>query len=284
MGTLTSMAMLVHLKIEMIGMKGKDPDATRGANRHFNTTDEAGDYQKRKILQTDLRDVVKFAGQARNMHMSFTMPFGNNGWRILPAKRILDYTNEMAVHKTNFESAVTDVVNDWPNIVNRAQGRLTGSLFNPGDYPRQDHVASYFSFGFDMTPIPEKSHIVLDLEQEMIEDLQEKLELQQKQGLEKAMADVWKRLYEPVKNMAKVLSEDKKIFTSLIVNIEEIVALLPIMNLAGDANMNMLAGEIKQQLLGHTAGQIKEDDNLKALLAANATNIMNKMSGYIQAN
>jgi hypothetical protein len=284
MGNLTSMAMLAHLKIEMIGMKAKDADATRGANKHFNASDAAGSYQKCKITTADLRDVIKFAGQARNAHMSFTMPFGNNGWRILPAKRVIDYTNEMSTHKTNFDSAVTDVVNNWPNIVTIAQGRLPGTLFNPGDYPAQSQVAKYFKFSFDMMPIPEKSHFVLDIEQEMLQDLQDKLELQQKEGLERAMADVWRRLYDPVKNMARVLSEDRKIFTSMIVNIEEIVELLPVMNLAGDSNMTMLAAEIKQQLLGHTAGQIKDDDVLKARLAANATDIMNKMNGYVKIN
>jgi hypothetical protein len=276
------MAMLVSLNIEMIGMKAKDPDATRGANKFFQASDKAGDYQKCKIDKADIRDVIKYANQARNAHRSFTMPFANKGYRILPAKRILEYTNEMAIHKANFESAVADVVVDWPNILTRAQSRLVGTLFNPGDYPSQANLPNYFNFDFDMIPIPEASHIVLDIEKEVIDELQAQLDQKQKEGLERAMADVWRRLYEPVKNMAKVLSEDRKIFSSMLANVEEIVELLPTINLAGDMQMTMLAAEIKQQLLGHTTGQIKDDDALKAKLAANAQSIVEKMHGYFQ--
>ena len=278
---LIKMAMLAYLKIEMIGMKAKDVDATHGANRHFNATDSAGDYQKCKIDKSDLKEVIKHATRARNEHRNFTMPFGNNGYRILPAKRILEYTQVMSGHKALFEAAASDVVIDWPNILTRARTRLIGTLFNPGDYPAQSSVGKYFAFNFDLSPIPEKSHIVLDLEDTILHELQDDLEVKQKESLERAMADVWRRLYEPVKKMAVVLASDQKIFTSMIVNIEEIVNLLPCMNLAGDPQMTMLANEIKQNLLGHTAGQIKDDENLKARLATDALTLAEKMKNFV---
>jgi hypothetical protein len=186
----------------------------------------------------------------------------------------------MAIHKTNFEQAVQDLVVRWPAVVAAAQQRLVGSLFNPMDYPAQADVAGCYSIEFILTPIPDKSHIVLDLEQELVEDLKTQLEAQNAEALQVAMADVWRRLYEPVKTMSEVFSQDKKVFASVVENINNIVDLLPALNLTGDIQMTEMAHEIKSRLLQHPVEQIKEDATLKAHLATEAQTLLEKLDSY----
>lgn len=274
--SLQHMAMISTLHISMIGISSKDVSATEKANTYLRTSDAAGYYSKCKINRDDIRPILNAAQAARNYRRRVTRPWGQNDTRLLPSFDVIEFTDKMNDLKSQYEDAVYGVQARWPTIINDQMARL-GPLFNIDEYPVQHEVIDCFGFMSELLPVPDGSHIVLDLEKTMIEKLRRQLDEQNQKRLEKSMAEMWQRLYDPVANMAKICSEDKAVYNSLIENIEDAVQVLQRLNITNDQNFNDMIAEINRELVGFTPIQIRKNKKLKEALGTAATDISAKL-------
>jgi len=288
--------MLARLQIDMLGMSKKDWQTTKTVNISLNTAYDAGYYQKCRIDRKDVKDIIRTSEKARAIHRRLTRPFGEDHWRLLPASRVLEYTKEMRGIRQEFESAITDLEATWPAIIAKQQKRL-GPLFKPEEYPFVGidsnnpcgyivdsvgiNLSKFYKYDFKLRPTPDSGHIILDLEAETIEELKTKLNKENKKALEESKKELWKRLFEPVKNMADICSNDKRVFKTLIINIKDQLSILSDLNITNDIDLTNMIKDVKKTLTGYTSGQIKDDKNLKEKLGQQATALSDKMAGYM---
>lgn len=295
--SLTKKAMLVTLNISIIGRQMVDKRATKDANIFLNTTQEAGRYTKCKIHDDDIRTILQKADSARKKHKFITRPWDEKKIRILPAVLIMDYIKEMGICKQDFENEIIDIQNNWLGIVLKQRQRLKDGLFDINDYPDISKeyngqyrvnpdidLSKYFRFKHDMYPMPDKDHLVLDLEKETLDELKTQMEKDTEQKLKESRTDLIKRLYAPVANMADILGNDKRIYKTLIPNIEEQIDLLPKLNIEDDPHINQLAAEIRNKLTGYTTGQLKEDDSLKEHMRHDSEEIKAKIETFLSGS
>ena len=87
-------AMLASLKIKIIGMSEIDRKATRDANAYFQTSINAGNYQRCKIQRSDIKIAISAAESARKTHNRLTRPW-NDAYRMLPAALTFQYTSKI---------------------------------------------------------------------------------------------------------------------------------------------------------------------------------------------
>jgi len=84
-GALSSRAMLCSLSISMWSARKHDPDASQEiAVRHGAQTD-AGRYHKVLLPKEALAEIQKIVSDARQEHYFITLPWDDNGYRVLPA-------------------------------------------------------------------------------------------------------------------------------------------------------------------------------------------------------
>ena len=278
--SLTSKAMLAKIHCSIIGQKKKDTDATAKSNLHLQTSENAGHYQKTRISRENIIDVIRARDSAKKLHRKMTTPFTSDDWGIISADLVMEYSKNMGIFKVQFESAVADVVNRWASIVAFEKQKL-GPIFKVEEYPDRASVENFFSFDHQLKPIPDEGHIVLELESEVLDDLREKLRKQNEENLKRSVTDMWHRLFEPVNNMADICLNDKKVFGSLIDKIDEIVAIIPSLNIIDDPDISNMADEIKNRLLVHTTGQIRDDKQLKKKIGQDADDLAQKVKGFI---
>ena len=296
--SLTKKTMIVNLQIEMLGTSAKDNSTTKVVNSHLQATNSAGYYKKCKIDADSIRPVKSAADTARRIHKDLTRPFGDDGWRLLPATRVLEYTREMRDAKQNFIFAVKDLEVMWPTIIAKQKTRLNSikhNLFNPEDYPFVEadndpnnqatykilpnvDLSKFYTIHFELQPTPDAGNFVIELEAETIAEIKETLKEQNRQKLEDSKLELWRRLIEPVKNMAKICTEDKKVFASLTANIEKELKILSDLNVTNDIDLTLAMDEVKKSLTGYTPGQIREDKRLKKDLGTKATMLTSKIS------
>ena len=205
-----------------------------------------------------------------------TTPFTSDNWGLISADLVIDYGRQMGDFKSQFNSAVMDVVNRWDAIVAFEQKRL-GPIFKASEYPPKDRVEEFFSFEHELKPVPDEGHIILDLESEVLDDLRQSLKEQNEKNLKRSVTDMWERLFKPVNKMAEICLNDKKVFSSVIDNLEDIVSIIPALNIIDDPNISDMADEIKNRLLVHTTGQIRDDKRLKKDLGKEADDIAKKI-------
>lgn len=279
---LATSATLVSLEINQLGLSQKDQPTTKRAHKAIGITNvRAGYYRKFNIDRNDVRDVIRAAQNARSYHRELTVPWGHGDYRMLPAPLIMKYTRGLKDYKAKFFASVDDVVTRWPVILRNSSLRL-GSAFNGADYPHPTRIKGFYSFDTHFKPVPQDDHFILEVERETLEALKREFAKDENKNMEEAVNDLFRRLHTVVDNMATQLSNKKgKIHNSLLTNVEDLIEILPDLNIMNDPMLTALCQEAKDQLLTFTPGQLKKDSSARKTTALAAQTISDKMSGIM---
>ena len=154
-------------------------------------------------------------------------------------------------------------------------------MFNPTDYPPKHEVADWFVFKTGQLPVPSVDHFILDLNDQAVEKLKRDLEKSNKEKFDASYLDMFKRLYAPVSKMADICGNDKKVFDSLIINLDSTLDILNDLNVTNDVNFMQMVTEIRNDLTGYTPGQIRKNKHLKQQLGETAEEIKAKMTAMM---
>lgn len=283
--SLSNKAMLVNLSISLWSARKYDKKVSQEVAVKHNTSDNVGRYNK-NLLPVDSKsyaETVKFANEARVMHYKQTLPWNDNGSRILPAGNYLEYMKLLREQRAKFELAYTVFVSEYPTLHTNAQAILNG-LYDSKDYPSQAEMSRKFSFHVKVYPMPDKQDFRVSLGDGEVDSIREQIERDTNNAVANAMKDLYNRLHIAVSHMAEKLSDPKGIFRdSLVSNIRELCDLLPRLNLSGDATLEAKRIEIQRELASFEPEEIRNDARVRSELARKAQVIQNDLAGYMGA-
>jgi len=133
--------MLCTLSIRMWSARKHDPDASQEIARRHGAQADAGRYHKVLLPKAALAEIQKIVSDARQEHYFMTLPWDDNGYRVLPAAAYMDHMEKMRELSNRFTPAVEAVAHEFGKLVEAAKVRL-GGLFRPEDYPAPDGLRS----------------------------------------------------------------------------------------------------------------------------------------------
>lgn len=279
---LTTKAMLVKLSISQWTAKKHDKNATATVETHY-AAHEAGRFNKVLVAQEAIKAVGKTANAARTFHYENTLPWTDEGYRILPATNFDKYSTEMRTLRADFDKAVEVFIADYPSLVSDARIRLNG-LFNEADYPDTSNIHKKFSFGTEINPLPMGSDFRVSLNSQETDRIRSEIEARTQAGLEAAHNDLYRRLADVVKHMAEKLSDTDAIFRdSLVENVCDLVNLIPKLDITGDSQLEKLRKEAEEKLCRIPPDMLREDKATRLDTAKNAESILSAMAGMYQA-
>lgn len=267
-GSISSSAMMVEVSFSTWTGRKLDKRASRDVTM-TNGADTGTANVNKKLLGDceELKAVQKFAANARNIHYSMTMPWSDTGMRLLPTAQYAKYHQTMTDFQNEFErlSQVFISAYDWE--ISQAQARL-GALFHADDYPSADSIAAKFGFRINYLPLPESGDFRIDVGNDAKEQLTSHYATQYSGFLERAMNDVWRRVYDSLTKMSERLDygdhEQKKIFRDTLVdNVLDMVDLLEVCNVTGDSQMSAMRLNLEDALRGVTPDALREDSFLR---------------------
>ena len=155
MTRLSERAMLTSLHISSYAGNMFDQQATEEFNESNNADRKrAGRYNKKLIDPKFLSGVSAAHNNARRLHRLLTLPWDDDGTRILTTAGYLPYTEKMHDCRLKAEDEVKQFISTLPDAVKEAKQRL-GELFNEDDYPTNDVLKSKFGFDVEIKPVPE---------------------------------------------------------------------------------------------------------------------------------
>lgn len=236
---LSQRALLVSLNISQWAARKLDKKATETVIIAHKANVSAGQYTKR-LLPTakELEAVNQVASQARKYFYEQTLPWLNDGTRIISSRNYLKFTTEMRKMKSEFDKRVKNFVAAYPQLKANAVNAL-GGLYDVNEYP--DDIGERFSMELDYFPMPDAKDFRVQISEAEKREFQRKM----RDVETKAMQDVWKRLYDVVHTAVSKLSSKDAIFRdSLIKNISEMTALLPMLNISNDSKLDAAAKEL----------------------------------------
>ncbi len=276
---LNEKAMLVYLNISIWTARKYDKKISQEIERQYNA-DEAGRYNKILIAKEHLANIKKIISAARSFHYENTLPWSNNGGRLLPTANYFNYVKSIQCFTDDFEREVADFLRVYPILKNEARHRLNG-MFDEEDYPDANMLETKFDIRNMILPVPEADDFRVSLTEDEVDSIKESLEEQVKESTEAAMNDLWKRLFKVVSHMSERLSDpDNKFKNTLVENIENLCELLPKLNITDDPVLVVAVNEIKAKLTINDSQTLRDNNNIRNKTAHEAQKILNKMRPY----
>jgi len=245
---LTERALLVALNISEWRGRRRDREITDQVAREHGADRAVGCYTKTLVPKTFLARIAQVRTEARATHLQLTLPWCDDGCRILPVELHLDYMERLRLLRVRFHDAVAGFVAAYHEAKLAARTTL-GTLYREQDYPSSTRLRAAFGLEVKLQPLPAAHDWRIDLPEVAITRLRLDLEARLEDAQRLAMADLYRRLAAVVSRMAATLGEPDKVFrASLIGNVRQLCRLLPALNIARDEDLASLTRDIEQRL------------------------------------
>jgi hypothetical protein len=285
--SLSSKAMLCSLSIHVWSARKHDAEASEEIATRHGAQADAGRYQKILLPKAALAEIQAIVSESRQEHYFLTLPWDDNGYRVLPAAAYMDHVERMNRLRARFTEAVDALTVQFARLVGDARSRL-GSLFRVEDYPADQELREKFAFETKVMPLPAANDFRVTLGDEEKSRIQRQIRASVEASLQVGSRELWFRLYDGVRHMAERLSAYKvtgngvehPFRDSLVSNLVRLVEVLPKLNLTGDADLERLASEVKTTLLVEPA-RLRQSESVRDETARAAAQIAERMTGYM---
>ncbi len=292
MSKLSERALLASLHISSWSGMMIDREVTDAANEDFKAEKDAGRYNKRLVAPKFMQGISSIHSNARRLHRLLTLPWEDDGTRVLATVGYMTYTSKMKESRLKAEAEVKAFLETPDAYINDAKRRL-GDMFNIDDYPSTDDLRAKFNFDIEIKGMPEAGDFRAKLSDESTKAIVKDIERRSNERLEKAMNDVFLRIQEMVSRMSERLRayqpgyEDNKavgvIRDSLVSNIYELATeVLPALNVTSDARIDELRKQLLDELVEHSPEILRADAKVRALTISKADKILKKVQGYMK--
>ena len=282
--TLSDRAMLVTLNVSQWTARKLDKRETEElARKHGTLTDIARVNKSLLPFASSLEKIHKATGSIRTYYYAQTLPWGQEGSRIIPSANYMSFVAEMRNMISAWNKLVSNFIADYPRLKEEARVLLNG-LYREEDYPDTLDVERKFRADVSFFPVPDARDFRVQLADDELLRIQSEMQdrVMEAQGV--AMRECWDRLYTIVKHAKEKLSDPKGIFRdSMIDNARELCALLPKLNIAGDANLERMRSEVEGALCGHSADTLRTAPDVRESAAKAMSDIMAKMGSFYAA-
>jgi hypothetical protein len=257
---------------EICSMKGAEDNAVR-ANK--------------SLLGETIKPVQAAERGVRAAVNERTLPWMDDGTRILKGAAFLTFTETMAAPIRGFDEAVEAFIAAYQEIRYEARRRL-GDAYAESDFPPDIRLKSRFGVKLTYLPMPSSDDFRVQLAAEEIALVRRNAEEALRGTVNDAVRSLLDRLREPVAHMATRLrlfrrrangKVEHPFRDTLVENVREIVRLAPMLNLLDDPRIAELWADIERHLTAHEPDQLRNSERLREDVADQADAILRRMQG-----
>jgi len=266
--SISSAAMVVDFNASVWTARKKDNKASEDVN-NMNAADKGVANVTKNLLGEcdELRAVQKFAANVRNIHYSMTMPWSDNGSRLLTTQQYFKYNEVMTDLQQEFYRLVGELLDVYEWRVIKAQDKL-GTMFNRDEYPTRDSLQDKFGFRVSYVPLPDAGDFRIDIGNEAMTQIKSQYESHYTQAIKTAMNDIWHKLHGNLTTLVRQLDVNEegkgnRLYDSVFDRAIELTEMLGTCNVTGDSQMEAMRRQLEQALHGLNLDQIKRSPTLR---------------------
>ena len=273
--SIASSAVHIDLSISVWTARKLDRKVSREIDETKGTTTQAGNYNKHLLAGTkQLKDIQSLAGEIRNWHLKQTLPWSDNGIRLLPMNNFFKYKEQLSEYEDKFNTAVKQFIGDYPQLISLMAYSL-GDLFNIEDYPPVEQIESKFKLSYTIIPVPEAGDFRLDIGNDIREELETQYEEAYQQKVETAMSSAWSRLHTTIEHIVVKLNDPRwgeeesnnpQVYDSFVGNALDLTNLLTSLNITQDPNLEQARVTLEQAVAGVTPNMIRQQPHVREKL------------------
>jgi len=213
-------AMLAAVHISIWTAVKHDRGVSRDVAERNGAPMSAGRYNKQLLRGADKLDELRtLAGQVRQYFYKITLPWTDEGYRLLPANLYFDLTARMREFESQFEQGVEAFLTVYPQYIEQVRPELNG-LFREEDYPKAEKLRRKFGVKLEVLPIPTGNDFRVQMSAEEQARVAREIDSNVRQSLVRGTEDLWSRLRDVVSHMVDRLNEPESRFhATLVTNI-----------------------------------------------------------------
>jgi hypothetical protein len=219
-----------------------------------------------KALQTILSEFYGW-------HTQNTLSTPTKGRRLLPVPFHFLYMEKFGDAKGKADDALADLIGNFDADVQLARNELQGA-FKADDYPTADEIDKYYNMDVKFFELPTSDRLLRLLGEKVAADNDAYVESMAKVATEDAKA----KLRDVVAKMAERLAKPDNIFRdTLTQNLDDMLGILPMMNLTRDAEFDAIMLDAKQTLQGWDPNKLRKDMVARSQVAKAASDILARL-------
>lgn len=260
----SAVAMLHRLKISRWGASQKDDSESRKVCERNCAQDGAANVFVQLVPKSELKQIQKTANNVRAIWARYTLPWLEEGIRILPAKSYDKFTAEMKLAVKEFEVTVKDFIARYPDIIKNSKPIL-GELLKNNPLPTVEELQSKFTIRQDILPLPKPEDFkIFNMDNEPLQEIRRNIA----NAVMNATQDAVKKLYEELFGLVSKIKEttgvkDKIFRDSLIGNLKDFCERLPDLNIINDENLNTLCKECIKEFTKIDPKDLRENETVR---------------------
>lgn len=281
---IASSSLLVELSISCWTARKLDKKVSMEVDSAKNTKVKAGNYHKHLLAGSPaLEAVTKYAAQARLWNNMNSLPWSDNGQRIVTAAQFFGgFKAQLDQHKQNFEELTANFLQQYPTLISAAAFQL-GDLFDRNEYPAVEEIAHKFRFHYTVSPVPTAGDFRVDIGEQAKAELAQQYTEHFNSRLDTAMRDIWKRLHECLLHMSDRLTDGQdgqrnRFHATLLSNAEELVGLLHRLNITNDPALEDARQQLSRAISGVDIDDLKEEPAVRDEVRQKVDDILAKFS------
>lgn len=242
-------------------------------------TSNSGRYVKTLFRREDLQGIFDAENIAKRAYTKYTLPWFDDGVRILPIAMLDKYGKTIEEAKTAYNDAVKRFIDRWDEIMESNKERLKEKdMYNELDYPSKEAAAAGFRMSCRSFPIPDKDDFRIDASNTVVDGFRNQYARDLKEYEDNANSALAKRLGDSMASIIKKLSSaDKKITDNALLKLSEMVKDLKGLNVTGDKNIAAAINDIEKNFAKETAEVFNANPELRSKKKEMALSIVGKL-------
>lgn len=305
--SIASAAMLGSLNVSLWEGRKKDKETEQEvADSKGAKSRRVASVHKHLFSESPALDSLKnLRGRARVWFNKYTLPWDDNGWRLITTKQYFEIMHDAAVFEKQYSDLVDIFCNNYNTEISK-QAFEMGSLFNRDEYPEVEVIKQKFIFCLNVKPLPMAGDFRLDIGNDALEQLKVRYEKDYELRLQCAVSDAWERVKTQVEwvrdRMAAVLEHDPnaveeeeeldgngkvvrvkitkkrrpKLHESMLDNGLELCGLLRDLNVTNDPKLEEARKMLENALIHVDMGSLKESTEVQQSTKAKMEEILSK--------
>jgi len=280
--------MIANLSIGMWAGQKLDKEAGRRITDEAGASQDAGNFNKHIVPKEVLKPITAAANALRAHFYQYTLPWKDNGDRLLTRKAYMQFVETYEeLHRAFLDAVEQFVAVDYPTAYAKAEFRM-GDLFDPNDYPSANSLRRRFYVQLDIDGVTTANDFRVEMDETERAKITARIEEALGQRIAGAMSDVWARLADTLRHLQSKLGTKAdgkpEVFRdSTVTNLEEIVALLPALNVTNDPALERVRADIEATIIGYSPKQLRNDETVRTSVNEDAARILEDMAGLMNA-
>lgn len=267
-------SMLVNMTIHRWTATKHDRSVSNEVERTHQARN-AGRYNKQLIDKAHLAEIDKLGNQLRTFHYTRTLPWAEEGSRLLPTKLFLEYQAGIVDLREKRGRAVEEFLRIYPNLVADARSRLN-TMFDPGDYPNVELLRQKFGVEVEFMPVPNVNDFRVDIAAELQEGMRSQMLESVRARQEKMVTDCWTRVREVVSRIAEQCGNPKgRIHDSLMENAQSLADVIDGLNVTDDKQIADVGEQLRALIVD--PDRLRTSPVTRSAVALNAEQILQRI-------